>query len=154
MIALEVGDIIMRELSQTPINIRRRAFLAEHRNDPEWMKRYSEKKRLRDTTYREKNREEYNRRCRDWRHFPHRKMKNGIWTRGEKAEAIERQHNLCAICGTNLQRSHADHDHKTLAKRGILCSYCNWGLGNFRDNPEVLEKAAQYIRSYSEGRKS
>ena len=56
----------------------------------------------------------------------------------------------CGICGTTdwpgrHQRPHVDHDHKTGKVRGILCSECNTGLGKFRDDPAVLERAIAYL---------
>lgn len=52
----------------------------------------------------------------------------------------------CVICsaGTKLV---VDHDHKTGAIRGLLCSPCNTGLGHFRDDPMLLEFAAQYLHA-------
>lgn len=55
----------------------------------------------------------------------------------------------CAICGCVPERAaslHVDHDHLTGAIRGILCIGCNQGLGQFRDDPDLLERAAAYIR--------
>lgn len=56
----------------------------------------------------------------------------------------------CGICGTvewsgRHSRPHVDHDHKTGRVRGILCSECNTGLGKFRDDPELLRRALQYL---------
>lgn len=53
----------------------------------------------------------------------------------------------CAICGVSAgsRRLCVDHDHKTGKIRGILCGNCNSGLGRFKDDPELLRKAAQYL---------
>lgn len=50
----------------------------------------------------------------------------------------------CIICGLPAQA--VDHDHITKRIRGSLCHRCNMGLGQFRDNPELLELAAMYLR--------
>ena len=52
----------------------------------------------------------------------------------------------CVICGVegNLV---VDHDHATEEVRGMLCINCNVGLGHFKDDPFLLEFAAQYIHA-------
>ena len=50
----------------------------------------------------------------------------------------------CIICG--LPAEVVDHDHITKRIRGSLCHRCNMGLGHFRDDPELLEFAAMYLR--------
>lgn len=55
----------------------------------------------------------------------------------------------CVICGSD-EPLVVDHDHKTGQVRGMLCNHCNRGLGHFRDDPELLEFAAQYVREMSE----
>jgi len=58
------------------------------------------------------------------------------------------QDGLCAICGNppNGQgRLHIDHDHETGMARGLLCSNCNPGLGYFKDDPERLRLAIEYL---------
>ena len=64
---------------------------------------------------------------------------------------LEAQNHGCAICGgpPGKRRFHVDHDHKSGAVRGLLCTTCNIGLGNFHDNPEKLEQAARYVRYWS-----
>jgi hypothetical protein len=43
-------------------------------------------------------------------------------------------------------RLNVDHCHVTGKVRGILCNSCNNGLGRFRDNPDLLLKAADYLQ--------
>ena len=50
----------------------------------------------------------------------------------------------CVICGVESSLV-VDHDHKTGQVRGMLCNHCNRGLGHFRDDPMLLEFAAQYL---------
>ena len=54
----------------------------------------------------------------------------------------------CAICNVSLdggKDTHMDHSHDTGFPRGILCRACNWGIGQFKDDPDLLRKAADYI---------
>jgi len=55
-----------------------------------------------------------------------------------------KQDEECVICG--LKAEVVDHDHKTGRIRGALCHRCNMGLGHFKDDPELLEFAAMYLR--------
>ncbi len=63
-------------------------------------------------------------------------------------QILEDQNGRCAICLDRLSQRDAcvDHDHETDSIRGILCCYCNWGLGHFKDDPKTMENAAEYIR--------
>ena len=63
------------------------------------------------------------------------------------------QDGRCAICrnpetviikGT-LAKLSIDHNHATNEVRGLLCRHCNQGLGLFRDSPELLRVAVQYL---------
>ena len=42
---------------------------------------------------------------------------------------------------------YVDHCHQTKAIRGLLCHKCNVALGHMNDDPEQLERAADYLRS-------
>ena len=69
----------------------------------------------------------------------------------EEYEAkLDSQGGGCAICGRteSLKDMPVDHCHTQGHIRGILCHYCNKGLGQFFDKPEILRKAADYIDSW------
>lgn len=58
----------------------------------------------------------------------------------------------CAICkhphkDENGKRLYIDHNHAegVTAVRGLLCASCNFGLGLFKDSPEILRTAAAYL---------
>lgn len=51
----------------------------------------------------------------------------------------------CRICGTSQPPLHLDHDHVTGKRRGLLCQWCNPGLGQFQDHPKLLRSATRYI---------
>lgn len=99
--------------------------------------------------------------------FPlHNKKRNGLdsWCRACRAEYrnancrgkhravisddllayIKASTKECVICGSE-ETLVVDHDHKTGKVRGMLCNHCNRGLGHFRDDPTLLEFAAQYL---------
>lgn len=65
----------------------------------------------------------------------------------EFQERLSSQGNRCAICQKHItgRDIHRDHDHGTGDWRGLLCTNCNLGLGNFQDDPELLMAAAFYL---------
>lgn len=50
----------------------------------------------------------------------------------------------CIICGSDANLV-VDHDHKRNKIRGMLCNRCNQGLGQFKDDPNLLEFARIYL---------
>ncbi|WP_396189879.1 endonuclease VII domain-containing protein [Flavobacterium sp.] len=87
------------------------------------------------------------------------KRAHGI-TLEERDELLVKQDGKCAICGNNtqfkLKKGHGsnigdeavvDHCHESLKIRGVLCGFCNTGLGAFKDNIKSLLNAVDYLRS-------
>jgi hypothetical protein len=62
----------------------------------------------------------------------------------EALAALKATTRECVICGS-AEPLVVDHDHATGKVRGMLCGHCNRGLGHFRDDPQLLEFAAQYL---------
>jgi hypothetical protein len=71
-------------------------------------------------------------------------------TQEEHQDILVKQNNLCAICQKHIEGKVlcVDHDHTTGKVRGLLCGNCNVGLGNFKDNTEVLQAAIAYLQKY------
>lgn len=68
---------------------------------------------------------------------------------GEDADAmLASQGGICAICRA-APAAHVDHDHATGAVRALLCFNCNGGLGQFKDDPNVLRAAADYVQFHT-----
>lgn len=76
----------------------------------------------------------------------------------EYEEILEKQNGVCAICGCNnnhksnpkgdIDRLSVDHNHQTGKVRGLLCSRCNFGIGQFNDDPTLLISAIDYLLGY------
>jgi hypothetical protein len=73
----------------------------------------------------------------------HLKARYGI-TAAEYDALLAAQDGPCALCGER-PAEHVDHDHTFGQVRGLLCSCCNQGLGNFRDRREYLQAAVDYL---------
>jgi hypothetical protein len=73
----------------------------------------------------------------------HLRRRYGIGV-AEYEALVAEQGGVCAVCRTRTPE-HVDHDHLTGAVRGVLCSGCNQGLGNFRDSAAALRQAIDYL---------
>ena len=89
-------------------------------------------------------------------YFFHAKKMYGITP--EQWDALyDLQNGRCMICWETFDVSCAkgrrkvnvDHDHNNNKIRGLLCHGCNVGLGYFRDNAELLRRAATYVELYA-----
>lgn len=74
-------------------------------------------------------------------------------------EALEKSQNgVCAICKRPEARRHpttgevkylaVDHCHDSKKIRGLLCTACNHGLGNFQDDIDRLKAAIRYLKKH------
>jgi hypothetical protein len=74
---------------------------------------------------------------------------------------VAEQDGKCAICQCDEPGGqgvwHVDHDHTCCNSRktscgkcirGLLCSRCNIGLGNFKEDPVVVRMAVVYLERY------
>ena len=71
---------------------------------------------------------------------------------------LTEQEYKCEICKSlikefdstrNPEAAQVDHCHKTNNVRGLLCSFCNWGLGCAKDDKQILENMIKYLEKYS-----
>lgn len=62
---------------------------------------------------------------------------------------ILQQGGKCAVCKEKPAK-HVDHDHESKRVRGILCFNCNRGLGYFKDDWELMCRAADYLELFSD----
>ena len=131
----------------------------------EWTRKNSERlnaaKRLRlmnDPEYASKVREQGRKKyARD--PYSHRNIRlkstYGI-TLTEYMTMYDNQGGKCAICGTH-HPDHGkdglvvDHCHKEGHIRKLLCSQCNKGIGNFRENADFLRNAIEYVNTNERG---
>ena len=76
----------------------------------------------------------------------------------KNAEQARRQYQLklgeefyCKVCDRTItiqsrRDVNLDHDHTTGDIRGYICNRCNTGLGNFRDNVSILDRAIKWLK--------
>ena len=76
-------------------------------------------------------------------------MKRYGITQADYTSMLVIQEHSCAICGTKDPSPKkylcVDHNHDTGEVRGLLCHHCNAGLGLFKDKPDNLLKANEYL---------
>lgn len=75
---------------------------------------------------------------------------------GSYDRMLAEQEGGCAICRTTVPvgkygRFHVDHNHETGIVRGLLCTNCNTGLGQFKHREALLQSAIKYLQ-LAEGR--
>lgn len=73
---------------------------------------------------------------------------NKRWKYGttfEELKELRKKYKCCPICGRK-KKLVVDHNHKTKAIRGLICTNCNSLLGHCRDNIAVLKRAVLYLK--------
>lgn len=67
---------------------------------------------------------------------------------------LEKQHYCCALCGKTQEEEKSalcvDHNHETGQIRDLLCRVCNRALGLFKDDPQLLIRAAEYLERHND----
>lgn len=90
--------------------------------------------------------------ARFWKDKPTMRKHYGLTTKygitlEDYAEMNAAQKGCCAICEKETALV-VDHCHQSGNLRKLLCNQCNVGLGHFKDNPDLLEAAAAYLREH------
>jgi len=82
------------------------------------------------------------------------KRKYGL-TLADYDQMFADQDGRCGICGTQdpggpnrCSRFAVDHNHETGKVRALLCAHCNKGLGLFKDDPDLLRDATDYLENH------
>jgi len=82
------------------------------------------------------------------------KRKYGI-TLEEYNTMLEKQNGGCYLCGDTdpggpptTKHFCVDHCHSSGDVRKLLCNNCNSGLGFFKDNPDLMRLAANYVEDH------
>ena len=67
------------------------------------------------------------------------------------AELLVAQEGKCPICNRHkdefVKPFVVDHHHVTMKVRGLICPACNTAIGLLGDSPEIMERAAEYVRA-------
>lgn len=64
---------------------------------------------------------------------------------------LNQQNGVCAICKkvcSSGRRLAVDHIHGTKTIRGLLCGKCNAGIGHFKDSPDLMRSAIDYLNKH------
>jgi Recombination endonuclease VII len=122
---------------------RRRWYVSNRGREIARVRKWQQANPERVKAWRENNRD---RRLKKLREI-HLRNKFGL-TPDEYDGILESQGKVCALCEcepTSGISLHVDHDHGTSEIRELLCVRCNNALGLFREDPDLLKRAARYL---------
>jgi hypothetical protein len=92
---------------------------------------------------------DHERRAEGRRHAGYARAKKHGLTVEQLTELQIRLGTACNICGASQGSSRhglaLDHSHTTNMVRGFLCGNCNFGIGKFNDDVELMAKAVAYL---------
>ena len=150
------------EASKEQRRQRARELYQERKNDPEYQAKKSIKNRetyLRHHESRKQRMMEYRVSGKRPKADPkksrayHIAKKYGM-TEEDYTKKFNSQGRVCAICSKEHvcgeKAFHIDHDHRTGAVRGILCTSCNVALGLVQDSTNILISMATYLMSHED----
>lgn len=145
----------------------RKEYMREYykKNRQNWSKRDPEKQQAYNASRRaryaqdEQLRDEVRAKVKEWQtNNPDKRKAQRIKKFGltleEFSRMLESQSGQCAICGYSDMSDPnffplVDHCHETGYVRQLLCMNCNQAIGKFKDNPELLRAAADYVEWWS-----
>ena len=106
-------------------------------------------------SYRQANKDKLNAQSSDRYHgnpegrLRYRLRRIGVKATPELIQQLLAHNGLCDLCGAagdgRWKELSIDHCHQTHTFRGMLCSSCNRGLGFFKDDLALLERATSYL---------
>jgi Recombination endonuclease VII len=114
---------------------------ANRDRDRRWQQQNPERYRAKQRSYAESGQKQI------WDRKSYLRRTYGI-TIADYDRMFEEQNGVCAICGEARPEErtlHIDHDHETGVIRGLLCFRCNNALGDFREEYELFQRAADYL---------
>jgi hypothetical protein len=86
-------------------------------------------------------------------HARRRRYQEWGWTPEMFDQTLLEQGNVCALCRkpfTKKDPACPDHKHSSIPEpRGVLHLKCNTGIGMFRDDPEMLRAAIEYVMAWA-----
>jgi hypothetical protein len=131
------------ECKECSLALRKRWYQNNRERSMAYVRAWQQANPERVKAWRRKNRE---RRLEKMREI-HLRSKFGL-TPDEYDRILQAQGGVCALCESSPTQGislHVDHDHGTGEIRGLLCMRCNNALGLFREDPDVLKRAARYV---------
>jgi hypothetical protein len=125
----------------------------------EWRVANPDKRQEQKRRHYEKHKDRIDQRAKDWyennkeRHV-HNALLRKYGVTLEQYNLLRAQQDFCcAICNDHEdsvgKKMFVDHDHVTGKIRKLLCTKCNVGIGMLKDNPDIMERAAKYLRDHN-----